>query len=423
MRQEKFFKINLDKLLSQIPMVNQLDLNLNSSQWGMIEGLENNRFWVHISARRTGKSYAAALLAFAKLLEPNTQVMVVAPNFSLSSIIWDYVTQIIRDLQVEYVRLNQKDKIIQLINNSTFRLLSANNRDSLIGRAAHLLIVDEAAVINNDEYFTRDLRPSLSTYSDSRCLWISTPRGKGNYLYDYYLRGQNEEEYSEWGSTVFDWTANPLLNETDIEEARKTMSKNLFGQEYECNWVTTAGQIYNLEENKHLQDLDDINEKDHRFDFIAGLDIGYRDDTAFVVLATEGDKFYAVDEYISKEGTTSAHAENIQELIDKWGIESIFIDSAAQQTKADLAYDYDIYCDNALKSVNDGIAAIQVLVDTERIAFDLNRCSHTYSSLSSYRWNERTETQKPVHDWSSHCSDALRYAVYSYQRTRVSVYA
>ena len=164
MTKEKFFKINLDKLLEQIPMVNQLDLKLNSSQWGMIEGLEDNRFWVHISARRTGKSYAAALLAFAKLLEPNTQVMVVAPNFSLSSIIWDYVTQIIRDLKIECQRLNQKDKVIQLVNNSTFRLLSANNRDSLIGRAAHLLIVDEAAVINNDEYFTRDLRPALSTY-------------------------------------------------------------------------------------------------------------------------------------------------------------------------------------------------------------------------------------------------------------------
>ena len=161
MAKEKFFKINLDKLLEQIPMVNQLDLKLNSSQWGMIEGLEENRFWVHIAARRTGKSYSAALLAFAKLLEPNTQVMVVAPNFSLSSIIWDYVTQIIRDLKIECDRLNQKDKVIRLVNNSTFRLLSANNRDSLIGRAAHLLIVDEAAVINNDEYFTRDLRPAL----------------------------------------------------------------------------------------------------------------------------------------------------------------------------------------------------------------------------------------------------------------------
>ena len=69
MTKEKFFKINLDKLLEQIPMVNQLDLKLNPSQWGMIEGLEDHRYWVHISARRTGKSYAAALLAFAKIVK------------------------------------------------------------------------------------------------------------------------------------------------------------------------------------------------------------------------------------------------------------------------------------------------------------------------------------------------------------------
>ena len=77
------------------------------------------------------------------------------------------------------------------------------------------------------------------------------------------------------------------------------MSKNLFGQEYECDWVTTEGQIYDLAEETHLKDLSDIYEKDKRFDFVAGLDIGYRDETAFVVLATDSEKFYAIDEYIS----------------------------------------------------------------------------------------------------------------------------
>ena len=54
-------------------------------------------------------------------------------------------------------------------------------------------------------------------------------------------------------------------------------------------------------------------------------------------------------------------------MIDRWGIETIFIDSAAQQTKADLAYDYDIYCENAIKSVNDGIAALQVLIEKDNL--------------------------------------------------------
>jgi phage terminase large subunit-like protein len=175
-----YFRLPIDKLLEKLPR----PVEFNESQQAMIDGLNEHRFFVHIAGRRTGKSYGAAILAFAKLLEPGQQVMVVAPNFSLSSIIWDYVTDLIRQMDIEVEKFNQKDKVVKLINGSIFRLLSANNRDSLVGRAANLLIVDEAAIIPNDEYFTRDLRPALSTFKDSRCLWISTPRGKGNYLYD-----------------------------------------------------------------------------------------------------------------------------------------------------------------------------------------------------------------------------------------------
>ena len=191
----KFFRLNVDKLLHKLPT----PVTFNESQQAMIQGLNENRFNVHIAARRTGKSYAAAILALQNFLEPGQQVMVVAPNFSLSSIIWDYVTDLIKQLEIEVDRFNQKDKVVRLINGSVFRLLSANNRDSLVGRAANLLIVDEAAIIPNDEYYTRDLRPALSTFTDSRCLWISTPRGKSNYLYEYYLRGQ-DGEYPEWGN-------------------------------------------------------------------------------------------------------------------------------------------------------------------------------------------------------------------------------
>jgi len=235
---DNYFKVPVERLLDKIVVGEHNGIQFNESQWGMVQGLEDHRFWTHISARRTGKSLAAGILAFAKLLEPGKQVMVVAPNFTLSSIIWDYVTDIIRNLQLEVDRFNQKDKVVKLVNGSTFRLLSANNRDSLVGRAAHLIIVDEAAIIPDDEYFTRDLRPALSTYPDSRALFISTPRGKTNYLYSYYLRGQ-DSEFEDWGSAVYTWRANPLLSTKDVEEARRSISHKMFAQEYECDWTTT----------------------------------------------------------------------------------------------------------------------------------------------------------------------------------------
>jgi len=410
-----FFKLNIDKLCSKLPT----PVQFNEAQRSMVEGLENNRFFVTISARRTGKSYAAAILAFAKLLEPKQQVMVVAPNFSLSSIIWDYVTDLVKQMELEVDRFNQKDKVVKLINGSTFRLLSANNRDSLVGRAANLLIVDEAAIISNDEYFTRDLRPALSTFKDSRCLWISTPRGKGNYLFTYYNRGV-DDEYPDWGSTLHTWRSNPLLSEKDIEEAKRTITKAMYLQEYECEWTTTEDQIYQgLNEEKHINDF--VGER--FIEVIGGLDVGYRDENCFVVVGFDGINYYVVDEYVSRESTTSELAEIVREKQEEWSIDSIYIDSAAQQTKADFAYDYDIYCENAIKSVNDGISSLQALIEQDRLLFDTEGGAHSFSAMSSYKWNPNTDNPKPVHDWCSHPCDAIRYAIYTHQKmSAISVF-
>lgn len=419
----KFFKLSIPKILEKLPNRQRPGERIvfNQTQWGMYEGLEEHRFWVHVSARRTGKSMGASILALAKLLEPNQQVIVVAPNFTLTTIIWDYVTDLIRGLNLEYDRFNQKDKVVKLINGSTFRLLSANNRDSLVGRAANFLIVDEAAVIDNDEYYTRDLRPALSTFPDSRALFISTPRGKNNYLYEYYQRGGNSE-FEDWGSAVYSWRSNPLLSERDVLEAKSTMTKQLFEQEYECSWTIFENQIFSIDEDKHLADLSEIQPRDSRFEFIAGLDMGYRDETAFVVVATDGQYYYVVDEYVSKEATTDTHANHIREMVDHWGIDYIYIDSAAQQMKADLAQEYDIYCENANKFVNEGITYLQVLVEKSNIAFSLD-VKRTFESMSSYKWNASSDKQKPVHDRHSHCCDALRYAVYTHSKNKVSVYS
>jgi PBSX family phage terminase large subunit len=412
----QFFKLPIDKLLQRLPN----SVTFNEGQRAMVEGLNSKRFWVHIAGRRTGKSYAAALLAFAKLLEPGQQVMVVAPNFTLSSIIWDYVTDLIKQMNIEVDKFNQKDKVVKLINGSIFRLLSANNRDSLVGRAANLLIIDEAAIIPDDEYFLRDLRPALSTFTDSRCLWISTPRGKGNYLYNYYMRGQDSENFPEWGSAIYTWRSNPRLSEKDIAEAKKTMTRALFLQEYECEWTTTESQIYEyLDEEKHKGDF-----QTRKFvEVIAGLDVGYRDENVFVVLGFDGERYYIIDEYISKESTTSELASVIQEKIDEWRIDTIYIDSAAQQVKADFAYDYDIYCENAIKSVNDGINFVQTIVEHDKLFFDNDGGSHTFHAMSSYKWNQSTDIPKPVHDWASHPCDAVRYAIYTHHKmSSISIY-
>ena len=154
-------------------------------------------------------------------------------------------------------------------------------------------------------------------------------------------------------------------------------------------------------------------------------ELGYKlGSNAFVVIGVRGDNYYIIDEYSSKESTTSQLAEVVSEMTDVHDIESIYIDSASAQLRADFAYDYDIQCDNAIKSVNDGISFLQVLIEHDRLFFDINNANHTFMSMSSYNWNSKTETPKPIHDWPSHSSDAVRYGIYTFHKmSSMEIYA
>jgi phage terminase large subunit len=421
----KFFKLKIEKLLSRILNEEGKPVVFNESQWDMVKGLEENRFWVHIAGRRTGKSFGAATLALAKLLEPNTHVAVVAPNYNLSTIIWDYISNFIRQLGLETERFSTKDRVIVLSNGSVFRLLSVANRETLVGRGYHLVIIDEAAIIEDDGYFVRDIRPTLATYDNTRCLFISTPRGKHNYLFEYFNRGQPDHArhaiFPDWGSGIYPWWTNPRLNKSDIDEARNSMTKTLFAQEYECSWTSFENMIYNIHEESICTNLlDEIRKR--KMDFIAGLDIGFRDETACVVIATDYLKYYIVDEYVVNETVTSDIASCVKELEQKYDLQAIYIDSAAQQMRADLANDYDIYCENALKDVETGIGFIQNLFEKKLLLVDKERCPKTLAALEQYKWKGNTLKPTPVHDWTSHCSDAVRYAIYSHQKNQAGIF-
>jgi len=155
-----------------------------------------------------------------------------------------------------------------------------------------------------------------------------------------------------------------------------------------------------------------------RMDIFAGLDVGYRDPTALCVLGYDWDeeKYYLLDEYLNSEKTTEQHAIEIQKLIDKWDIDYIFIDSAAQQTRYDFAQQYDISTTNAKKSVLDGIAHVERIVDNNALIVD-QRCKETLSALDQYQWdpNPNLLREKPKHNMASHMADALRYALYSFE--------
>jgi len=403
------------------PYLEMLGIEPLDSQKAIINAINNPkyRFVCAAVSRRQGKTYIANIIGQLVSLVPNSNILIMSPNYALSQISFDLQRTLIKHFDLEVTKDNAKDKVIEISNGSTIRMGSVNQVDSCVGRSYDLIIFDEAALADGKDAFNVALRPTLDK-PNSKAIFISTPRGKSNWFSEFFWRGFSEE-FPEWASIRATYRDNPRMSESDIAEARKSMSEAEFKQEYEADFNTYEGQIWTFD---HEQCIINGSELDtSRMDVFAGLDVGFRDPTAFCVIAYDWDseKYYLLDEYLDAEQTTEKHAEEIQAMIHKYDIDYIYIDSAAQQTRFDFAQNYDISTINAKKSVLDGIAYVAGIVDNDTL-FVEQGCKNTLSALDQYQWdpNPNLAREKPKHNYASHMADALRYALYSFQTSSVS---
>jgi hypothetical protein len=395
-----------------------LDIEPIPSQTALINAINNPkyRFVCAALSRRQGKTYISNVIGQLMALIPNTNILLMSPNYSLSQISFDLQRNLIKHFDLEVTRDNAKERIIELSNGSTVRMGSINQVDSCVGRSYDLIIFDEAALVDGRDAFNVALRPTLDK-QNSKAIFISTPRGRNNWFSDFYNRGYNDE-YPEWISIRASYHENPRHAKSDINEARKAMSEAEFNQEYLADFNVYEGQVWNFNHEKCVSDLSEIDTSE--MDLFAGLDVGYKDPTAFCVLAYDWDaeKYYLVDEYLDSERTTEQHAIEIRKLVEKWDIDWIYIDSAAQQTRYDFAQNYDISTINAKKSILDGIGHVAGIVDNEKLIVD-QRSEEALKALDQYQWdpNPNLMREKPKHNEFSHMADAIRYALYTFQVT------
>ena len=413
--ERKFIKLPIDGYMDL------LGITPNTSQTGIINAINNPkyRFVTAAVSRRQGKTYIANIIGQLITLVPGANVLLMSPNYSLSQISFELQRQLIKHFDLEVVRDNAKDKVIELSNHSTIRMGSVNQVDSVVGRSYDLIIFDEAALVDGRDAFNVALRPTLDK-ENSKAIFISTPRGRNNWFAEFWYRGFSDD-FPEWCSIKATYHENPRISEQDIVEAKRTMSESEFNQEYMADFNVFEGQVWSFNQETQCKDLTEIDTTN--MDVFAGMDVGYRDPTAFCVMAYDWDKetFYLLDEYFDSERTTEQHATEIRKLVEKWNIDYIYIDSAAQQTRFDFAQNYDITTINAKKSVLDGIGHVAGIVDNDKL-FVHQRCNESLTCLDQYQWdpNPNLLREKPKHNYASHMADAIRYALYSFETSVTS---
>ena len=396
---------------------------LSPPQKKIVDMINTYRHSVVVASRRLGKTHTTTMCAMSKLVEPDKEnkILVVAPTLDIAKIIWREVYKIVKKNNLETVICNSKDRTIELVTGSTFRIASLETKTSLVGRGYDFIIIDEASRIPTDEFFIQDLAPTMTENEDARAIFISTPLGREQFLFEYYNRGE-DPEFPDWGSILIPYTENPRVPLARIEADKKKMGMAVWRQEYLCDFLAKEDQVFEidddaiLEKNLHKQSFDE---------YFGCLDVGYKDPNAFCIVGyNEANELYAIiDEFRTNQITTSDLANLIKEKVsyheDKGKeVDDIYIDAAAAQTRADLADDHDIDTIKGYKPIKESIVAMQDLISAGKIKIDPDTATLTYKSLKELSWNPKKKVNpEPYHDIHSHLYDAARYGIVTHARS------
>lgn len=376
------------------------------------------RFITACISRRLGKTFIANMMAQLVWLVPGCHVLLIAPDYSLAQISWDEQQRLIKKYDIETEVNNSKDRVVHFTNGSMIKVASVNKADSAVGRSYDFILFDETAIAQDArDKFEVALRPTLDR-KGATAVFISTPRGD-NWFKEYYDRGF-DDYFPTWASIHATYHENDRMNEDDVEDARRSMTKSKFAQEYLADFITFEGQIFSeFDPDRHIMEEDlDVS----MLEGLGGLDMGFRDHTALCAVKFDykEEKFYIVDEYVSNQSTTKKHAENIREKMDKWNIDYLYCDPSAAQTRHDFANTYDITTMKANNSKLEGIGFVNTLLAMDKLEIHPS-CTNIIKAMRNYRWDPNSQKEKEVHDEHSHPMDAVRYCLYTFGSANIAM--
>ena len=373
------------------------------------------RFRVLISGRRFGKTYLCITEMMKYASQPNQKIWYVAPTFKMAKdICWASLKEMLN--QFNWIEdINETTMTITIRKtNSTISLKGADNYDALRGTGLNFLILDEFADIDKRTWF-EVLRASVSD-TLGKVLFCGTPKGYGNWSYEMYLKGKQD---NEWDSFQFTTIQGGMVSKEEIEQAKQDIDIRTFRQEFEGTFENYAGAVY-----YNFHPVDNVIKKDidwHK-PFHIGMDFNV-DPMSACVAQIEKDKIYVVDEIVIYSSNTD---EMCQEIKDRYGTKvPIFIypDPASRQRKTSAGgrTDLSILQNAGFKvkvkhkhpAVRDRINAVNSkLKDSNgnRHIFVSHSCKTIIKGLQRQTYKENTNIPDKE-DGFDHMNDALGYMI------------
>ena len=384
------------------------------------------RFMVAVCHRRFGKTrYALGEIATDgfECSHHNPQYAYIAPTYGQAErVAWTYLKEMFKDypgvekneakLRLTIPRYDRGDKI-------TIWLLGAENPDSIRGIYLDGVVLDEYAQCD-PTIWGQVVRPALSDRK-GWAIFIGTPKGTNNFYTMYQTAQLNMTKHPELKWYAFNAPASRtgIIDVDELKAAKAEMSEEEYAQEFECSFsAALVGSYYGkylteIEEKGYIGDFP----YDPSYPVYTYWDLGVSDSTAIWFVQAIGEVYRVID-YYEMSGMGLEHYYDVLKArgytyADHWLPHDVSVQEfSTGNTRAKTFHKLFGRVPRIMKKtkVEDGINAVRMIL--KKCRFNRIPTQRGLDALRNYerKWDAKNNIfqEKPLHNWTSHGSDAFR---------------
>jgi phage FluMu gp28-like protein len=379
----------------------------------LINGIIESKAKYHIASigRQFGKSLMGINLALYWAINHGpAKILWISPIYSQTTKVHKEIMLAIGGTNIVQNN-NYSSNEILLRNGSTIMFRSAERYDNIRGLTLDYVIIDEAAFIKDDAY-AEAIKPTLLVRG-KKVLFISTPKGK-NWFYNLYQLGLSPDypNYVSYAGSSYD---TPYIDKKEIEDAQRTIPKNVFQQEYLAQFIDSGGEVFTDIDTNTFPTYTPPEGK-----IFCGIDLGKQND--YTVATFIDSKGKVVDIYRNNRQEWTTMTQEMLVLIRKWNatvlveVNSIG-DVIFEQVKKAWSDTHPFVTSS--KSKNEIIEGLILDFNNAEVKIPSKELfPPLYSELSvfTYEYNPKTRNIRYGHPAGLHDDTVISLAIANYNR-------
>ena len=226
----------------QHPTRGRILFNLYPFQEKVLHLFRDHQFLITLKSRQLGIStLAAGYSLWLMLFHKDKNVLALATTQATARNLVTKVTFMYDELP-KWLKLPavEKNKLSLRLKNGSKVQAKSSSPDAARSEAVSLLLMDEAAFIENvDETFTA-AQQTLAT--GGQCMALSTPNGIGNWFHQTWVKAESGE--NSFLPIRLPWTVHPERDQSWRDRQDADLGPRMAGQECDCDFLASGDTVF-----------------------------------------------------------------------------------------------------------------------------------------------------------------------------------